>query len=181
MISHFSQLLFSYIPCCRMKARMGPNPTILFRVSPWLTSSGCALHLVFLRQFRMLFGEDFRKGGAVFFQFSNGHFAVGAGMGPEQDPSFVPSGAGHLSGFGGSGLHGGFPEHRPFSRRFFFLQMGLAQVVDFPVLEFLDLPVVPVLDRPVIAGDPAVDFGLFAAVGQVYCSPLRYPCSRQML
>ena len=109
MISHFFTAPFFLHPLLPDEGPDGAESYDFVQgVSLVDQQGGCALHLVFLRQFRMLFGEDFRKGGAVFFQFSNGHFAVGAGMGPEQDPSFVPSGAGHLSGFGGSGLHGGF-------------------------------------------------------------------------
>ena len=53
--------------------------------------------------------------------------------------------------------------------------MGLAQIIDLPILEFLDFPIIPVLDRPVIPGDTAVDLRLLSTVRAGILLPCQIP------
>ena len=67
MISHFFTAPFFLHPLLPDEGPDGAESYDFVQgVSLVDQQGGCALHLVFLRQFRMLFGEDFRKGGAVF-------------------------------------------------------------------------------------------------------------------
>ena len=45
----------------------------------------------------------------------------------------------------------------------YFLQAGIVDIVELPVLVLLGLSVIPVLYRTVVTGDPAVNLGLLAA------------------